>query len=295
MKRILLALLKRLYFLFSDKKFLECRFYLEMGKKLDLKKPQTFNEKLQWLKLYDRKPIYTTMVDKVAVKDYVAKIIGEEYIIPTLAVWNSVDEINLDILPDKFVLKTNHGGGNTGVVICHDKANFNLEQAKKRLEKSLKSDIYKTYKEWPYKNVKRKVIAETYMFDYANHNKGGLTDYKFFCFNGYVDCVMVCIDRHLNDTKFYFFDKDWNLLRLNIRGKEAPKEFSLPKPKCMDEMFEIAMQLSKGIPHLRVDLYEVNDKIYFGETTFYSQSGFDSNLLIETDLRFGKLININDI
>lgn len=288
-KRILLVLLRKTYFLFSDKKFLEYSFYLEMGKKLDLKNPKTMNEKLQWLKLYNRKPEYTEMVDKIKVKDYVGKKIGDGVIIPTLAVWNNVDEINLDVLPDKFVLKTNHGGGNTGVVICHDKANFNLEQAKKRLEKSWKSDIYNICKEWPYKNVERKILAESLL---EAEDGGEIKDYKFYCFDGYVDSVMVCMDRQIGAAKFYFFDKDWNLKRYNKRGKEAPADFTLPKPDNMDRMFEIASELSKGIPFLRVDLYNVDGKIYFGETTFFPASGFDSNRLPETDLLFGDMIKL---
>lgn len=289
LNRILLGLLKKTYYLFSDKLFLEYRFYLEMGKKLNLKNPKTFNEKLQWLKLYNRKSEYTEMVDKIAVKEYVAKKIGDSVIIPTLAVWDNVNDINLDALPNKFVLKTNHGGGNTGVVICNDKSNFDLQKAKGRLYKNYKEDIYPLHKEFPYLNVNKKIFAESLLETKDNTE---IKDYKFYCFDGYVDSVMVCMDRQIGDAKFYFFDKDWNLKRYNKRGKEAPADFTLPKPENMDRMFEIASELSKGIPFLRVDLYNVDGKIYFGETTFFPASGFDPNYLEETDRYFGSKINL---
>lgn len=288
-----IGLLKKCNAIFSDKLYLELMFLLEMKQKLNLQNPHTFQEKLQWLKLYDRKNIYTSMVDKILAKVYAANILGNEYIIPTLGVWDNFDEIDFDSLPKQFVLKTNNGGGNNGVVICRDKTHFNYEMAKKKLSQSLKSNIYNVYKEWPYKNIKPHIFAEQYMVDNSIINNGGLTDYKFTCFNGQVDNVMVCVDRHLNDTKFYFFDKDWNLLRLNVRGLKASSDFSLPKPPCIDEMFRIAAKLSVGIPFLRVDLYCINGKVYFGETTFYPQSGFDHNLLYATDELWGSNIDLN--
>ena len=283
-----LAILTRIAPIFPDRLYLKMLFRLEMGYKLNLKDPKTFNEKLQWLKLYNRKPEYTMMVDKYAVKEYVAGIIGEEYIIPTLGVWDKFEEIDFDKLPNRFVLKTTHGGGNTGVVICKDKATFDVEAAKKKLNRSLRSDIYTNFREWPYKNVKRRIIAEEYIAD----SNGELNDYKFSTYNGEVTDVMLCADRNSEETKFYFFDSKWNLLRYNKRGKNAPKDFILPKPKNLEKMFELAAILSKGIPYLRVDLYNVDGKIYFGETTFYPASGFDPNLLPETDLLFGSRIKL---
>ena len=269
-KSVILHLLRVLPI--SDKLFLEMLYYVEMGKKLDLNNPTTMNEKLQWLKLYNRNPLYVTIVDKLKVKDYIREKIGDEYIVKTLGVWETPDDIDFNILPGKFVLKTNHSGGNTGVVICKDKNIFDFNSAKIKLEKSLKSDIYKNYREWPYKDVDKKIFAEELLED-----KGGgeLVDYKFYCFNGYVDSVMLCIDRQIGSSKFYFFDRDWNLRRYNKRGKEAPSDFTLPKPCNMDKMFEMASELSKGIPFVRVDLYNVNDKIYFGEMTFFPASGLD--------------------
>lgn len=269
-----------------DKVFLKMRYYFVFKKKLDLNNPKTFNEKLQWLKLYDRKPIYTTMVDKYEVRKYISEIIGEKYLIPLIGVWENFDTINFNLLPDQFVLKCTHDSGS--VYICRDKQNFNIEEIKTDIQNKLKKNYYYPGREWPYKNVKPRIIAEKYMED----SSGGLIDYKFFCFNGYVDNVMICLDRHINDPKFYFFNKKWELLRLNIRGKEAPKDFTIPKPDCIDKMFEIASELSKNLPFVRIDLYECNGCIYFGEFTFYPQGGYDINLLPETDLYFGNLITL---
>lgn len=285
MKRFILALVRRFNFLFPDKLYLKVCFYLEMGTTLNLKVPQTFNEKLQWLKLYNRKPEYTMMVDKILVKEYIADIIGREYVVPILGVWDNPDEIDYDSLPDKFVLKTNHSGGNTGVVIVKDKAKIDKEFVRRKLQTSLKSDIYKRYREWPYKNVKKKIFAETYLGD-------ELIDYKFSCFDGYVDSVMICLDRQLGDPKFYFFDSQWNLRRYNKRGINAPKDFTIPKPEKIDDMFDLASKISRNFPYSRIDLYNINGKIYFGEITFFPASGFDANLLPETDEYFGSLINL---
>ncbi|WP_058991128.1 ATP-grasp fold amidoligase family protein [Anaerococcus rubeinfantis] len=275
----------------DDKIYIEKLFKSYMGYSLNLNNPKTFNEKLQWLKLYDRKPRYTMMVDKYKVREYIADKIGEEYLISLLGVWDDPDDIDFDSLPNKFVLKCNHDSG--GLSICRDKKNFDANIAKKKLKKSLKTNYYYSGREWPYKNVPRKIIAEKYMVDDSNSDE--FTDYKFFCFNGYVDCVMVCLDRNSGDPKFYFFDKDWKLKRLNKRGKEAPKDFTIPKPECIAEMFEIASKLSEGFPFVRVDLYQSYGKIYFGEMTFYPDSGFDSNILPEADLYLGSLIDINNI
>lgn len=286
-KTLLISALKRLWWI-PDRIYIQILFYLKMGRKLNLKNPQTFNEKLQWLKLYNRHDEYTIMVDKYEAKKYVASIIGDNYIIPTIGVWNSVDEIDFDILPDKFVLKTTNGGGSCGVVICKDKALLDIDKTKKRLNQSLKVNIYRCLKEWPYKNVKPRIIAEQYLED----SDGELKDYKFTCADGMAHNVMICYDRNVGDTKFYFFDRDWNLLRLNKRGKNAPSNFTLPKPESLDEMFNVAAKLSEGIPYLRVDLYNINGRVFFGEMTFFPQSGFDNNLLKETDILFGQYIKL---
>lgn len=272
-----------------DVLFLKLAYNSRMGKKLNLQNPQTFNEKLQWLKLYDRKPEYTMMVDKYKVRDYIAEKLGEEYLIPLLGVWNDPDEIDFDALPNQFVLKCNHNSG-LGMCICKDKAKLDIKKVKEELRKGLAQDYYLTGREWPYKDVPRKIICEQYMED--STHKGSLTDYKFFCFSGDADCVMVCLDRFSSDTKYYFFDKEWKLKRLNIRGKNEPEDFTIPKPECMDDMFSIAEKLSSGLPYSRIDLYECNGKVYFGEITFFPDSGFDANILPEADQYFGNMINL---
>jgi hypothetical protein len=274
-----------------DALYLRMVFKLKFGYKLDLKNPKTFNEKLQWLKLFDRKPLYTTLVDKYAVRDYIAKTIGEEYLIPLIGVWDSFDDINFDDFPNQFVLKCNHDS--SSVIICKDKTKFDIDKARKKLLHCLKRNGYNFGREWPYKNIKPRIIAEKYMTD--SDDVDNLTDYKFFCFNGKADSVMLCLERNTGDTKFYFFDKNWNLRRYNIRGKNAPSDFTLPKPAGMDQMFELAEKLSTGLPYARIDLYYSNDKIYFGEITFFPASGFDTNILPETDLYFGNLINLEEI
>ena len=278
-----------------DKQFLRLAYRASMGKKLDLQNPKTFNEKLQWLKLYDRKPEYTIMVDKYKVRDYIKDKIGEEYLIPLIGVWDNPEDIDFDSLPNQFVLKCNHNSG-LGMYICKDKSKLtanDIKKIRKNLAKGLAQNYYLAGRELPYKDVPRKIICEKYMEDEST--AGALTDYKFFCFDGYVDCVMVCLERSSGDTKFYFFDRDWNLKRLNIRGKNAPEGFTIPKPECMDAMFDIAAQLSKDLPYARIDLYQSNGCIYFGEITFFPASGFDANLLSETDRYFGDLINLRRV
>lgn len=275
----------------SDEAYIKKKFYIKMGYKLDLDNPAKFNEKLQWLKLHNHKTLYTELADKNEAKRIIAELIGEEYIIPTLGVYSQFDEIDFEILPKQFVLKCNHDSG--GIVIVKDKDNFDKTAAKSKLGKSLKRNFYYWGRERQYKDIRPCIIAEKYMQD--DNGMDELTDYKFFCFDGYVDCVMVCLDRSVGDTKFYFFDKKWNLKRINKRGLEAPKSFTIPKPKCMDKMFAIAEKLSKGIPFVRVDLYQCNGKVYFGEMTFYPQSGFDPNLLPQTDLYLGDLLDLSAI
>lgn len=279
----------RLHRLFplSDERCVKMLFYRDMGYTPDLEHPKTFNEKIQWLKLYYHRPECTMMVDKVAAKEYVAGIIGEEYIIPTLGVWERFEDIDFDTLPEQFVLKCSHDC--KSVVICTDKSTFDKEAARKLLTKSLKNNYYIKFREWAYKNIPPRILAEKYMVDESGTE---LKDYKFSCVDGDAKDVMLCMDRASGDTKFYFFDREWNLLRYNRRGKEAPEGFTVPQPKNMDKMFDIASRLSEGLPFVRVDLYNVDGAIYFGELTMYPRSGFDSNLLPETDLLFGERITL---
>lgn len=270
----------------KDSTFLKLKYKKIFNKKLDLNNPKTYNEKLQWLKLYDRKEIYTTMVDKYKVKDYVASIIGDEYLIPTLGVYNSYDEIDFSKLPEKFVLKPNHTSGN--VYICNDKNNINYNKLRKMCNKWLKRDYYLIHREWPYKNVERKLVIEEYMED---DNDKELRDYKFFCFDGKVKYLFVATNRQgEGDTYFDFFDEKYNHLNITNGHPNAPE---IPhKPYNYDKMVELAGKLSKNIPHVRVDFYEVNNKIFFGEMTFYHWSGYVPFEPSEWDYKFGELIKL---
>lgn len=239
--------------------------------------PETFNEKLQWLKLYNRKPEYTVMVDKYKVREYIKDLLGEEYLIPLLGVWDDPDKIDFDALPDQFVLKCNHNSG-LGMCICRDKSQLDIPQVKEELRKGLAQDYYLTGREWPYKDVPRKIICEKFMTDQSgegrNDHNQGLTDYKFYCFNGEAKIVMIATDRFSEkQTRFDYFDREYTHLPLiwgNPNSENPPA-----KPKCFDKMLAIADQLSAGIPHVRVDLYYAKKQIYFGELTFFDGSGFD--------------------
>lgn len=262
MKRILRKLRNYL----PDKLFLQLVFRKKMGKRLNLKNPQTFNEKLQWLKLYDRKPEYSTMVDKAAVKAYVSERIGEEYIIPTLGVWDRFEDIDFDALPDQFVLKCTHDSG--GLVICRDKRALDREAAKQKIEKSLKTNYFYHCREWPYKNVKPRILAEAFLEEAS----GDLRDYKFMCFNGEPKCVLVCAERSsAQGVKMSFFDPEWN--RMPLKRKHPVIDGPVEKPEKLQEMLSLARVLSRNIPFVRVDFYEVSGKIYFGEITFFPASG----------------------
>ena len=272
----------------SDETFTKLQYRAVFAKKLNLKDPQTFNEKLQWLKLYDHQEVYTTLVDKYLVKDYVAMIIGKEYVIPTLGVWDRFEDIDFEKLPNQFVLKTNHSGGNTGVVICKDKTSFNKEDARRKLTKSLQTSLYLVSREWPYKAVKRKIIAENYMEDKIT---GELRDYKFFCFNGEPKALFVASGRQDHDEPYFdFFDQDYNHLDLRCSHPQADE---LPeKPQSFDQMIELAKLLSKNLPEIRVDLYEINGKPYFGELTLYHWGGLMPFYPESWDKKFGEWINL---
>ena len=293
-RKLLSVLVVKLNWLFPDAIYLKIRYYLYFGKRLNLKDPKTFSEKIQWLKLYNKKPEYTMMVDKYAVKEYVKSIIGEKYIIPTLGVWNSFDDIDFDSLPDKFVLKTTNGGGNGGVVICKDKKQFNKNQARKRLVQSLGKSIYSTFREYPYKDVPRRIIAETYM---QNADDSELTDYKFFCFNGVPHYCQVIADRRTCET-IDFYDTEWNhqefIGLLPVGSSEIKSATQLvSKPTRYAEMLEIAAKLAKGHSFLRVDLYSINNEIYFGELTFFPASGFGVFNPEKWNEKLGEMIEID--
>lgn len=253
-----------------DEQYLKMKYKLVFGKELDLDNPQTFNEKLQWLKLYNRKPEYTIMVDKYKARQYIADRLGGQYLVPLLGVWDDPDEIDFDALPDQFVLKCNHNSG-LGMCICKDKSELNISKVKAELRKGLKQDYYLTSREWPYKDVPRKIIAEKYMVD--DSNCGELTDYKFFCFNGVPKFMYISNDNSENATTD-FFDMEFN--RLDMRMKDPNSNVIPPKPYLFNEMKAIAEKLSQGIPFVRVDLYVIEGNIYFGELTFFHNAGFCS-------------------
>lgn len=271
----------------SDEEFLRRMWRLRMNYELDLDNPKTFNEKIQWLKLYDRNPLYTELVDKYNVKKYVEKVIGKKYVIPVVGgAWKSANEIDFSELPDRFVLKCNHDCGS--VVICNEKKDFNYKLAKNKLNKALKKNYYLQGREWPYKNVEPCIFAEEYMEDESGYE---LKDYKFFCFDGVPKMMFVASDRmSIEETKFDFFDMEFNQLPFT---NGHPNSSLLPKrPHYFDEMKELASKLSAGIPHVRVDFYETNNNVYFGEMTFYHWGGMVQFDPIEWDYIIGKWIKL---
>ena len=253
----------------SDKQYLVLMGKVRMNKKMNIENPKTFNEKLQWLKLYDRNPEYTKMVDKYEAKKYVSEIIGDEYIIPTLGIYNNFDEIDFEKLPNQFVMKCTHNSG--GNIICKDKGHFDYKFARKWMGNCLKRNYYNYNKEWVYKNIKPRIIVEKYMQD---RGEDELKDYKLMCFNGKVKCSFVCSDRYNNKgLKVDFFDINWN--KMPFERKYPNSTQKIQKPINYELMIEFAEKLSRNIPFLRVDFYEINGKIYFGELTFFPGSGFE--------------------
>ncbi len=274
----------------SDRSYLKIAFKARMGKSLNLANPLSYNEKLQWLKLYNRQPIYTNMVDKYEVKPIVAELIGNDYIIPTLGVWERFEDIDFSKLPKRFVLKCTHDSG--GLVVVKDKSKLDIDSAKNKISKCMSHSFYWGMREWPYKDVKPRIIAEQYMED---KKTGELRDYKFFCFDGQVKALFIATDRMKKneETKFDFFDENFNHLPFT---NGHPNAAILPKkPICFDEMKFLAAKLSKGIPHVRVDFYEVDGKVYFGEMTFFHWSGFTPFVPEEWDYKFGEWIKLPNI
>ena len=245
-----------------DKPYLQIFYYAEFGKFIDFKNPKTFNEKLNWLKLYYRRSDLITLVDKYEVKKYIADKIGEQYVIPTLGVWDKFEDINFNEFPNQFVLKCTHDSG--GLVVCKDKSKLNLKEVKAKIEKSLTNNYYLWTREWPYKGVKPRIIAEKYMED---QETGELRDYKFFCFNGEPKLMFVASERGLKNTKFDFYDMQFH--HMNIVQHYPNSEYSIEKPEHFEKMVMLAEKLSAGFPHVRVDFYEANGQVYFGEMTFY--------------------------
>lgn len=270
--------------LIPDKAYLKLKFKACIGQSLNLDSPKTYNEKLQWLKLYDHKPEYTNMVDKYEVKNYVAQRIGEEYIIPTLGVWDKVEDIDFDSLPNQFVLKCTHDSG--GLVICRDKAKLDIDQAKKKLNEALHKNFYFIGREWPYKNVKPRIIAEKYMEDKHHFD---LVDYKILCFNGVPKLIQIHNGRFNLHTQD-FYDFDWN--KLDIKQGPPVSDTVIEKPAFIEDMYALTLKLANISPHVRIDWYYVDGKMYFGEITFFDGSGFNKFEPEEWDEKIGAWIKL---
>lgn len=271
-----------------DAAYLKLLYYACMGKKLNLKSPKTFNEKLQWLKLYNRKPEYTVMVDKYLVRDYIKEQLGEEYLIPLLGVWDDPEDIDFDALPDKFALKCNHNSGR-GMYICKDKSKMDVEKVKRELKAGLEQNYYLTGREWPYKDVPRKIVAEKYM---EQEGSDDLTDYKFYCVNGEPKLLYVSIGLSNHDTaQIGYVDMNWE--KLPVKRTDYADLTKVPdKPINFETMIAFAKKLSENIPFLRVDFYEINGKLYFGELTFFPGSGFTVLEPAEWDEKMGGWITL---
>lgn len=270
----------------SDKAFVEKEYFLNTGEKLNLVHPQKFNEKLQWLKLYDHNPQYTIMVDKYRARQYIKDVIGDQYLIPLLGVWEKPDEIEFDLLPNQFVLKCNHNSG-TGMCVCKDKSRIDISKIKRELRKGLREDYYSVHREWPYRDVQRQIIAEKYMVD-----EGGevLTDYKFFCFNGEPRVMYISNDGAEN-PRTDFFDMEFNHLPIIMKD---PNSEQLPKkPQNFELMKELAEKLSEGIPFLRTDFYEINGNVYVGELTLYHNAGLSHIEPEEWSYKLGSYIDLS--
>ena len=273
----------------KPERYIHKLFFKRMGYPLDLDNPQTYSEKLQWLKLFWHLPILTSLVDKIAVKQYVKEKIGEEYVIPTLAIWEKPSDIDWQSLPNQFVLKCSHDSG--GLVICKDKSKLNKNKALRDIKMSFKNNYYYEGFEWPYKNVVPRILAEPYLED---SETGELRDYKFFCFDGEVKALFIATERNNPgvDVKFDFFDPDFNHLPFKQGHENAAV---LPKcPKQFESMKRLASVLSEGFPHVRVDFYEVDGRVYFGELTFFHNAGWTRFDPQDWDSRFGEWLMLPD-
>ena len=270
----------------SDKYVIKNLYKGRVGKKLNLENPQTFNEKLQWLKIYNQNPEYSRIVDKVTFKDYIKEKLGEGYTVPTLGVWEKFDDIDFDKLPDKFVLKCNHDSG--GLVICKDKSKLDIKAAKEKIDRCMKRNYYWASREWPYKNVKPCILAEEYL-DLPE----GLVEYKIFSFNGEAKVIDVCmgIAHTLNNRTNTFFDREWN--RLPIQTLLPNEKGDIEAPAELPQMLEIADKLSQGIPQVRVDFYVYKGQIYLGEMTFFHNSGMCKINPDEWDYKLGEYIDLS--
>ena len=274
-----------------DKVYLQLMYYYHLHKKLNLNHPKTFNEKLQWLKIHDRKDIYTKMVDKVGAKEFVAERIGEKYVIPTIGVWNHPEDINFDELPDKFVIKCAHNSG-SGMYICRDKRKMDIEKVRFDLNRGLRENYFLYTREWPYKNVPRRILAEMFLDSGSDEP---VDDYKVLCFGGEPKLIELHRGRFTNHQTQDFYDLMWNKTRISqgCCANFAHSNSVASKPPLLKEMIDLSRELSKDTRHLRVDWYCINEKLYFGELTFFDGSGFDPFDNPDHDLLLGSWINID--
>lgn len=280
-------IIKNLLKILPDKLYLQLMYFKHFRKFINFNNPKSFNEKIQFLKLKYRSNELTEKADKYKVKQYVSQLIGNEYVIPTLGVWNTTEEINFDELPEKFVLKCNNDSG--GVVICKDKQALNIEETKKFLNSRLNNNGFWYGREWPYKNIKPCIIAEKYM---ENNGQNELIDYKFFCFNGQPKVVLVCSERFAsNNMCKTYFDEDWNLLNIMEANHRTDKEQK--KPQSFEKMKTISQKLAKDMPFVRIDFYEIEGKLYFGEITFFPASGLEKFKPEKWNNIFGDMIDIS--
>ena len=283
---LMMAVCRRFgYLIKNDELYVRLFYFCGMWRNVNLKRPLRDTEKLQWLKLYERRDDYTNLVDKIAAKEYVKEILGEQYLIPTIAIYDNVQDVDFDSLPSQFVLKCTHDSG--GIVVCKDKKKLNVIAARKKLSWGLKHSFVAITREYPYEKVPRRLIAEQYMVDESGTE---LKDYKIFCFDGEPKFLFVATDRCSGHPKFDFFDLDWNWLPI-VNGHPNNPERPV-KPKNWEEMLEVAKRLSKGYRHMRVDLYNVNGKVYFGEMTFFHFCGVEPFEPDEWDYKFGEYLKL---
>lgn len=295
-KRIFLALARRGFTdWMGDETYLKIKYWACTGRRLDLSHPATFNEKLQWLKLHDRKREYTDIVDKYKAKEYVGSRIGYQYIIPTLGVWDCADDIDFEALPSQFVLKCTHDSG--GLVICRDKSVLDIPKVREKLNHYMKRNYYALHREWPYRNVPHRILAEQYMEEPSRDRIGtvhSLTDYKVFCFSGKPQVIMTVRGGHESERGVVrrMYDPSWNKFEVGLHGKENVPEPE-PKPEKLDEMLNLAEILSRGFAHIRVDFYIIGGEIYFSEMTFYHMSGYEKFKPESFDMFLGDYINLD--
>ena len=284
-KSLVLLLMRKTAKLWSDKLYLEIVYYIKFGKRLNLNNPKSLNEKLNWLKLYDRNPLYVRLADKYEVKDYVRKKIGDKYVVPCLGIWNHFDDIDFDLLPNQFILKATHDSG--GAFICKNKDSFDKDKAREKMEYALNNNFFYVSREWPYKNIPHRIIADKFLND---DREGELQDYKFWCFNG-APTVFYMTNKGENIYE-NFYDMDFNPLDMSHGFPRSVPEYK--KPLQFDEMKDLAAKLSQGIPFVRVDFFIVEGNVYFGEFTFYDWAGLRPFKDISTDLKLGEYLMLRN-